>query len=57
MDIEDIKKEVLNRIKSIQKYKRIPEKKIIQWINEIPAIDFNPYTIILILIYGGIFWW
>ena len=44
-DIEDIKKEVLNRIKSIQKYKRIPEKKIIQWINEIPAIDFNPYTI------------
>lgn len=45
MDIEDIKKEVLNRIKSIQKYKRIPEKKIIQWINEIPAIDFNPYTI------------
>ncbi len=45
MDIEDIKKEVLNRIKGIQKYKRIPEKKIIQWINEIPAIDFNPYTI------------
>ena len=45
MDIEDIKKEVLNRIKGIQKYKRIPEKKIIQWINEIPATDFNPYTI------------
>ena len=45
MDIEDIKKEVLNRIKSIQKYKRIPEKKIVQWINEIPATDFNPYTI------------
>ena len=45
MDIEDIKKEVLNRIKGIQKYKRVPEKKIIQWINEIPAIDFNPYTI------------
>lgn len=45
MDIEDIKKEVLNQIKGIQKYKRIPEKKIIQWINEIPAIDFNPYTI------------
>ena len=45
MDIEDIKKEVLNRIKGIQKYKRIPEKKIIQWINEIPAIDFNPSTI------------
>ena len=37
MDIEDIKKEVLNRIKGIQKYKRIPEKKIIQWINEITA--------------------
>ena len=45
MDIEDIKKEVLNRIKGIQKYKRIPEKKIIQWVNEIPATDFNPYTI------------
>ena len=45
MDIEDIKKEVLNRIKGIQKYKRVPEKKIIQWINEIPATDFNPYTI------------
>ena len=45
MDIEDIKKEVLNRIKGIQKYKRIPEKQIIQWINEIPATDFNPYTI------------
>ena len=45
MDIEDIKKEVLNRIKGIQKYKRIPEKKIIQWINEIPATDFSPYTI------------
>ena len=45
MDIEDIKKEVLNRIKGIQKYKRIPEKKIIKWINEIPATYFNPYTI------------
>ena len=45
MDIEYIKKEVLNRIKGIQKYKRIPEEKIIKWINEIPAIDFNPYTI------------
>ena len=45
MDIEDIKKEVLNRIKGIQKYKRIPEKKIIKWINEIPANYFNPYTI------------
>ena len=45
MNIEDIKKEVLNRIKGIQKYKRIPEEKIIKWINEIPAIDFNPHTI------------
>ena len=45
MDIEDIKKEVLNRIKGIQKYKRIPEKKIIQWINEIPVSEFSPYTI------------
>ena len=45
MDIEDIKKEVLNRIKGIQKYKRIPEKKIIKWINEIPATYFNPCTI------------
>ena len=45
MDIEDIKKEVLNRIKGIQKYKRIPEKQIIQWVNEIPATDFSPYTI------------
>lgn len=35
MNIEDIKKEVLNRIKSIKKYKRIPEKEIIQWIDEI----------------------
>ena len=45
MDNEDIKKEVLNRIKGIQKYKKIPEKKIIKWINEIPATYFNPYTI------------
>ena len=45
MDIEDIKKEVLNRITGIQKYKRIPEKQIFQWTNEIPATDFNPYTI------------
>ena len=45
MNIEDIKKEVLNRIKSIKKYKRIPEKVIIQWIDEIPATDFSPYTI------------
>ena len=45
MDIEYIKKEVLSRIKGIQKYKKIPEDKIIKWINEIPAIEFNPHTI------------
>ena len=45
MNIEDIKREVLNRIKDDQEYKRIPEEKIIKWINEIPAIDFNPHTI------------
>ena len=45
MDIKDIKKEVLNRIKADQKYKRIPEKKINQWINEIHATSFQPYTI------------
>lgn len=44
MNIEDIKKEVLNRIKNVQKYKRIPEKKIKQWINEIHASEFEPYT-------------
>ena len=45
MNIEDIKKEILNRIKNVQKYKRIPEKKIKQWINEIHASEFEPYTI------------
>ena len=45
MDIEYIKKEVLSRIKGIQKYKKIPEDKIIKWINELPEIEFNPYTI------------
>ena len=45
MNTEDIKKEVLNRIKSIKKYKRIPEKVIIQWIDEVPASEFEPYTI------------
>ena len=45
MNTEDIKKEVLNRIKGIQKYKRIPEKEIIQWIDEIPQNEFEPYTI------------
>ena len=45
MNIEDIKKEVLNRIKGIKKYKRIPEKVIIQWIDEIQQNEFEPYTI------------
>lgn len=45
MNIEDIKKEVLNRIKNDQEYKEIPEKYIIQWINEIPVNEFSPYTI------------
>ena len=45
MSTEDIKKEVLNQIKSIKKYKRIPEKEIIQWIDEIPQNEFEPYTI------------
>lgn len=45
MNIEDIKKEVLNRIKDDQEYKEIPEKHIIQWINEIPESEFKPYTI------------
>ena len=45
MNTEDIKKEVLNRIKSIKKYKRIPEKEIIQWIDEIPQNEFESYTI------------
>ena len=45
MNTEDIKKEVLNRIKSIKKYKRIPEKEIVQWIDEIQQNEFEPYTI------------
>ena len=45
MSIEDIKKEVLNRIKGIKEYKKIPEKEIIQWIDEIPASEFEPHTI------------
>lgn len=45
MSTEDIKKEVLNWIKSSKKYKRIPEKEIIQWIDEIPQNEFEPYTI------------
>ena len=43
-DIKDIKTEVLNRIKAVQEYKRIPEKKINQWINEIPTYEFEPRT-------------
>ena len=45
MNTEDSKKEVLDQIKSIKKYKRIPEKEIIQWIDEIPQNEFEPYTI------------
>ena len=45
MNIEDIKREVLNRIKNDQEYKEIPDKYIIQWINEIPTSEFSPYTI------------
>ena len=45
MNIEDIKREVLNRIKNDQEYKEIPEKYIIQWINELPTSEFSPYTI------------
>ena len=44
-DTKDIKTEVLNRIKAVQEYKRIPEKKINQWINEIPTYEFKPRTI------------
>ena len=44
-DTKDIKTEVLNRIKAVQEYKRIPEKKINQWINEIPIYEFKPRTI------------
>ena len=45
MNIEDIKRKVFNRIKDDQEYKEIPEKYIIQWINEIPISEFKPYTI------------
>lgn len=45
MNIEDIKKEVLNRIKNDQEYAEIPEKYIFQRINEIPVSEFSPYTI------------
>ena len=45
MDIVDIKNEVLSRIKAIQKYKKIPEKKIIERIEEIPISEFKPCII------------
>lgn len=45
VNIEDIKKGVLNQIKAVQKYKRIPEKKIIKWINEVPSYEFKPRII------------
>ena len=45
MNIENIKKEVLNRIKNDQEYAEIPEKYIFRWINEIPVSEFSPYTI------------
>ena len=40
MNIEDIKKDVLNRIKV--NYRTIPEEKIIKWINNVPAYHFEP---------------
>ena len=36
---------ILNRIENDQEYKEIPEKYIIQWIDEIPVREFSPYTI------------
>ena len=40
MNIEDIKKEVLNRIK--ETYRTISAEKIIQWIDNVPAYHFEP---------------
>ena len=40
MNIEDIKKEVLNRIK--ETYRTIPAEKIIKWIDNVPAYHFEP---------------
>ena len=40
MNIEDIKKEVLNRIK--ETYRTIPTEKIIKWIDDVPAYHFEP---------------
>ena len=45
MDTVDIKSEVLNRIKAIKKYKKIPEKKIIECIERIPISEFKPRII------------
>ena len=43
MNIEDIKKDVLNRIK--ENYRTIPEEKIIKWINNVPPYLFEPYIL------------
>lgn len=43
MNIEDIKKEVLNRIE--KKYNTIPVEKIIQWIDKVPAYEFEQLII------------
>ena len=40
MNIEDIKKEVLNRIK--ETYRTIPAEKIIKWIDSVPVYHFEP---------------
>ena len=40
MNIEDIKKEVLNRIK--ETYRTIPAENIIKWIDNVPAYHFEP---------------
>ena len=45
MDIVDIKNEVLNRIKATKKYKKIPKKEIINWINEIDISEFKPHLV------------
>ena len=45
MYIVDIKNEVLDRIKAIQKYKKIPWKEIIKCIEEIPISEFKPCII------------
>ena len=40
MNIEDIKKGVLNRIK--ETYRTIPAENIIKWIDDVPAYHFEP---------------